>query len=101
MAFVGALAKVSGRILPRIIDTPLGRLDVNHRRDVTRYFFVANAAPQTILLSTPTEINNCIYDNEPLRLLDELKPFTAKVATLVKVGHGQSNIQLNYFGNRL
>jgi DNA sulfur modification protein DndD len=101
MAFVGALAKASGRILPRIIDTPLGRLDVNHRRDVTRYFFVDNAAPQTILLSTPTEINNCIYDNQPLRLLDELRPSTARVATLVKTTQGKTVIESNYFGNKV
>lgn len=102
MAFVGALAKASGRILPRIIDTPLGRLDVNHRRDVTRHFFIDNASPQTILLSTPTEINNCTYDEQPLRLLDDLRQSTAQVATLTKVGPGKSVIeQNNYFGNKL
>jgi len=101
MAFVGALAKASGRILPRIIDTPLGRLDVNHRRDVTRHFFIENASTQTILLSTPTEINNCTYDNQSLRLLDDLRPSTARVATLVKVESGKSVIEQHYFGNKL
>ncbi len=101
MAFVGALAKASGRILPRIVDTPLGRLDVNHRRDVTRHFFIENASPQTIILSTPTEINNCTYDNQPLRLLEDLRPHTARVATLVKKGPGQTVIEPHYFGNRL
>ena len=102
MAFVGALAKASGRILPRIVDTPLGRLDVNHRRDVTRHFFIENASPQTILLSTPTEINNCVYDNQPLRLLDDLRPhIPQRVATLVKKGPGQTLIESHYFGNKL
>jgi DNA sulfur modification protein DndD len=101
MAFVGALAKASGKILPRIIDTPLGRLDVNHRRDVTRHFFVENSSPQTILLSTPTEINNCIYDSQPLRLLDDLRPYIARVWTLEKVAAGRTMVRSHYFGNKI
>jgi DNA sulfur modification protein DndD len=99
LAFVGALAKASGRILPRIIDTPLGRLDVNHRRDVTQHFFIGDS-PQTILLSTPTEINNCIYDGVPLKLLDDLRPHVAHAYTLERAGDGLARVAEGYFGNR-
>jgi DNA sulfur modification protein DndD len=50
------LARASGRPVPTIIDTPLGRLDSSHRRHlVERYFPVASH--QIILLSTDEEID--------------------------------------------
>lgn len=50
------LARASGRPLPTIIDTPLGRLDSSHRRHlVERYFPVASH--QVVLLSTDEEID--------------------------------------------
>jgi DNA sulfur modification protein DndD len=52
-----ALSKVSGRPLPMIIDTPLARLDRDHRRLLgTRYF--PSASHQVIILSTDTEIDS-------------------------------------------
>ena len=50
------LAQVSGRQLPTIIDTPLGRLDSIHRKALTERYF-PNAADQVILLSTDQEID--------------------------------------------
>lgn len=56
VATLWGLAKASNRLLPTVIDTPLGRLDTKHRLNlVTRYFPVASH--QVILLSTDEEIS--------------------------------------------
>ncbi|WP_369055624.1 DNA sulfur modification protein DndD [Kineococcus terrestris] len=63
VALLWGLAKVAGHRLPAVIDTPLGRLDSQHRRHlVDRYFPAAGA--QVLLLSTDEEI-----DEPLLRLL--------------------------------
>lgn len=55
IAFLWGLANASGRQLPVAIDTPLGRLDSEHRNHlVDRYF--PQASHQVMLLSTDTEI---------------------------------------------
>ncbi|EWH04022.1 DNA sulfur modification protein DndD [Halomonas sp. ML-15] len=54
-AMLEALGQASGRRLPIIIDTPLGRLDSKHRARVTENYF-PNASHQVVLLSTDTEI---------------------------------------------
>ena len=50
------LAKTSGRPLPMIIDTPLGRLDSNHRHRLIEHYF-PYASHQVIVLSTDTELD--------------------------------------------
>jgi DNA sulfur modification protein DndD len=63
------LARASGRPLPTIIDTPLGRLDSSHRRHlVDRYFPVASH--QVILLSTDEEIDQAS--------LERLRPYIGR-----------------------
>ena len=56
-----SLAKTSGRSLPFIIDTPLARLDVDHRDNLVDEFFPA-ASHQVIILSTDTEITKPYYE---------------------------------------
>jgi DNA sulfur modification protein DndD len=60
MALLWALRSVSGRNLPIIIDTPMGRLDSEHRHALLTRFF-PEAANQVILLSTDTEIDAVAY----------------------------------------
>jgi DNA sulfur modification protein DndD len=51
------LSRASGRRLPVVIDTPLGRLDNSHRSNlIDRYF--PHASHQVILLSTDEEIDS-------------------------------------------
>lgn len=67
------LARASGRPVPTIIDTPLGRLDSTHRTNLVERYF-PNASHQVLLLSTDEEIVN--------GYLDTLKPFVARTFRL-------------------
>ena len=55
------LARASGRPLPTVIDTPLGRLDSSHRRRLIAHYFPL-ASHQVILLSTDEEIAGSYYE---------------------------------------
>lgn len=63
-AVLWGISTVAGRSIPLVIDTPLGRLDGTHRRNLVENYF-PHAAPQVIVLSTDEEI-----DAELLTLLD-------------------------------
>ena len=56
IAILEALAKTSGRDLPVIIDTPLGRLDSQHRDKLINHYFPF-ASHQVVMLSTDTEVD--------------------------------------------
>lgn len=56
VAILWGLSKASGRPLPTVIDTPLGRLDGSHRENLVTSYFPA-ASHQVILLSTDKEID--------------------------------------------
>lgn len=53
-ALFSAIAHVSERIFPLVVDTPLGRLDEEHRLNVLRH--LAERDGQVILISTNTEV---------------------------------------------
>lgn len=55
------LAQASGRALPVIIDTPLGRLDGQHRHHLLQRYF-PQASHQVILLSTDQEIDQNAWE---------------------------------------
>ena len=73
IAILWGLGLASGRQLPVIIDTPLGRLDTEHRSRLLSLYF-PQASHQVILLSTDSEINN----DE----LEVLRPSLAKILHL-------------------
>jgi DNA sulfur modification protein DndD len=54
LALIHAIAEVSNRDFPFVVDTPLARLDEEHRLGVLRHF--TERAGQVILLSTDTEV---------------------------------------------
>jgi DNA sulfur modification protein DndD len=89
IAVLWTLTKISRRPLPFIIDTPLGRLDKNHRDNIILNFFLKTNR-QLIILSTDTEIDE--------RYLNELKPYLAKTFNL-KHNNGKTIIQEGYFWN--
>lgn len=61
IAFIHALARLSERQMPFVIDTPLGRLDRQHRARFVADF-LPTASHQVLLLSTDTEIVGELYD---------------------------------------
>jgi len=68
-AIIWGLARTSGRPLPFIIDTPLARLDKQHRENLVRDFY-PEASHQTVIFSTDTEITDSYHEM--------LKPYISK-----------------------
>jgi DNA sulfur modification protein DndD len=60
IAILWGLAEASGKELPTVIDTPLGRLDGKHRTRLIESYF-PHAAKQVLLLSTDEEIAGEYY----------------------------------------
>ncbi|HZG86239.1 DNA sulfur modification protein DndD [Paenibacillus sp.] len=54
-SLIWALTKASDLSLPMVIDTPLGRLDSQHRNHLIHHYY-KNLSEQVIILSTDTEI---------------------------------------------
>lgn len=61
IAMLWALAHTSGRQLPMIIDTPLARLDTEHRTALVERYF-PEASHQVVVLSTDTEIDGALLE---------------------------------------
>ena len=59
-ALLWGLAKTSGKALPMILDTPLGRLDSSHRQLLVEHYF-PYASHQVVLLSTDTEVEGDLH----------------------------------------
>ena len=89
IAMLDALAKTSGRKLPIIIDTPLGRLDSKHRKKLVENYF-PSASHQVIILSTDTEIGKTY-----LASLEE--HISHKIMLDYNGSDGSSNIESGYF----
>ncbi|MBD2774652.1 DNA sulfur modification protein DndD [Iningainema tapete] len=91
IAFLWALARVSGHRLPVAIDTPLGRLDSSHRSNLVERYF-PSASHQVILLSTDTEIGE--KEVQKLRENDAIaREYLLKYDSSTR----QTNIEPGYF----
>ena len=89
LAMLEALGKTSGRGLPFIIDTPLGRLDSNHRAKLVNNFFPV-IGEQVIILSTDTEVDEKFYK--------DLDPFVKTSYEIkYKDGNNSSSVTEGYF----
>ena len=89
IAVLWGLAKTSGRPLPMIIDTPLGRLDSDHRRRLIEHYF-PYASHQVVVLSTDTELDKQNFEM--------LSPHVSHAYHLVyNQIEGNTNVQESYF----
>lgn len=61
IAILWGIGRTSGRPLPMIIDTPLGRLDSMHRANLVEHYF-PRASHQVIILSTDQEVDKGFYE---------------------------------------
>lgn len=89
ISLLWGLAKASGRPLPMIIDTPLGRLDSEHRQRMIEHYF-PNASHQVLVLSTDTELDKQNFEI--------LSPQVSHAYHLV-YNHldGSANVEQRYF----
>ena len=92
MALVSGLAQVTGYDAPYIIDTPLARLDVDHRQSLFKHWSSLNQ--QVILLSQDTEITSEVK-NALARHVQ--KTYLVKAESLATGGARSSLIEDSYF----
>ncbi|MDG6909770.1 MAG: DNA sulfur modification protein DndD [Nitrososphaerota archaeon] len=89
VALLWSLARASGRNLPFIIDTPLGRLDSDHRRMLVQSF-LPHASEQVIVFSTDTEVDRPYFN--------ALSPHVSRSYHLVHdEGLGMTRAERGYF----
>lgn len=89
ISLIWGLSRASGRALPTVIDTPLGRLDSAHRRHLVERYF-PYASHQVVLLSTDEEIDRA--------LARTLEPYIGQCYHLVHDTEARSTtIQPGYF----
>ena len=89
ISMLWGLAQASGRPLPVIIDTPLGRLDGTHRVHLLERYF-PHASHQVVLLSTDDEID--------APALERLRPFVGRSYELrFDDTQGMTEIREGYF----
>jgi DNA sulfur modification protein DndD len=88
IAMLTALARVSGKPLPFVIDTPLARLDANHRTNLVAQFF-PSASHQVVVFSTDSEIDKSHFA--------KLKPYIAKAYLLQYEDSESTSVSSGYF----
>lgn len=89
-ALLWGLAKTSGKALPMILDTPLGRLDSDHRHLLIEQYF-PYVSHQVVLLSTDTEVDE--------HFCTLLKPHTSHTLHLAyQQAEACTTVENGYFG---
>jgi len=91
LSILWGLAKASGKRLPVIVDSPLGRLDSLHRNSLINTYF-PNASHQVVILSTDTEL-----DDKQLEKID--KYIGKKYILLYDEESESSSVTEGYFNN--
>ena len=81
-ALIYAVTSVAQMRLPMVIDTPLGRLDADHRKNILKH--LANRDVQVILLSTDTEVVG--------NYLDEVEAHVCKKYTIEHEEIGDTSV---------
>lgn len=89
-ALFAAVASVSQRDFPLVIDTPLGRLDEEHRLNILR--FLAQRPGQVILISTDTEVVGPYLD-----AIRDRVAAAYRVEHRTQDGFGTSSLVAGYF----
>lgn len=92
VAILWALAELSGKEIPTIIDTPMGRLDGQHRTKLIENY-LPEAAEQVILLSTDEEIAGKYYQKLKHSIAKEYHisyEESAKTSTIIEGYFGES-----------
>ncbi|ANT54816.1 AAA family ATPase [Mesorhizobium amorphae] len=91
MSLTAAISELLDGPLPLIIDTPLGRLDTQHRERILR--FLSGRSVQAVLLSQPEEVGSAYYRLISPKVHDEFHLEYVPSET----GIGGTRIALGYF----
>jgi DNA sulfur modification protein DndD len=92
IALIWALRQLSGHPFPVVIDTPLGRLDSEHRERLVNQYF-PHVSHQVILFSTDTEVDRAYFQ--------ELQPFISHSYHLdFDTIQGATTVREGYFWNK-
>lgn len=92
LSLIAAIARVSARDVPVVMDTPLARLDSDHRTNVLKYF-TERAGEQVILLSQPDEVSGRYLETIKDRVCESYLLEHVEIAN----GVGINRVRKGYF----
>lgn len=95
LSLIAAIASAVKLKLPVIMDTPLARLDKEHRMNVLNYF-TARAGEQVILLTQPNEVHGPYLETIRSRLCARFLIDHEELGDGVGINHVRAN---DYFEN--